>query len=158
MTLNRQLRYSEHDRQSVLDGVNGPGGHLRGGVPVVGAHGAASLLAAATGRFVAHQLINDPGRDAGVLQPGRVGVAEVVGAVQVDRIQEGITGDRQRRPPAGQLVLVVVVDSGQAGSVQLAQGGRDGGWTDRAAASGGELGAFRASTLRQARELPILTL
>ena len=85
MTLNRQLRYSEHDRQSLLNGLNSPGDHLRGGVPVVGAHGTAAL-AAATSRFVAHQLVNDPSRDAGVLQPGRVGMAEVVGAVQVDRL------------------------------------------------------------------------
>jgi hypothetical protein len=47
---------------------------------------------------MAHQLVNDTGGDAGVLQPGREGVAEVVGAMQVDRIEEGITGDRQRRP------------------------------------------------------------
>ena len=124
MTLNRQLRYSEHDRQSLLNGVNGPGGHFGGRVPVVGAHGAAAL-AAATGGFVAHQLVDDSGRDAGVLQPGRVGVAEVVGAVQLDRIQQGITGDRQRRPPAGQLVLVLDVDCGQAGGVQFLQGERD---------------------------------
>jgi hypothetical protein len=39
-------------------------------------------------------------------------VAKVVGAVQVDGIQQGITGDRQRRPPTGQLVLVVVGDRG----------------------------------------------
>jgi hypothetical protein len=63
-----------------------------------------------------------------------------MGAVPFDRIQDGITGDRQRRPPAGQLVLVVCVDCGQIGSVQLAQGGRDGGRTDRAAACGGESG------------------
>jgi hypothetical protein len=67
-------------------------------------------------------------------------VAEVVGAVQLDRIQQGISGDRQRRPPAGQLVLVEVVDCGQTGPVQLAQGGGDGGRTDWAAASGGESG------------------
>jgi hypothetical protein len=35
-----------------------------------------------------HHLIDDPTRDAGVLQPGRVGVAEVVGTVQVDRFQQ----------------------------------------------------------------------
>jgi hypothetical protein len=64
----------------VLNSVDGPGRHLRGGVPVVGAHGAAALLAAAAGRFMAHQLVDDPGRDAGVLQPGGEGVAEVVGA------------------------------------------------------------------------------
>jgi hypothetical protein len=75
---------------------------------------------AATAAGVAHQLVNHPGGDTGVLQPGRVGVPQVVGAVQLDRIQHEITGDRQRRPPAGQLVLAVVVDCGQTGSVQLA--------------------------------------
>jgi hypothetical protein len=44
-------------------------------------------------------------------------VAQVVRAVQVDRLQQRITGDRQRRPPAGELVLVVVVDRGQTGGV-----------------------------------------
>jgi hypothetical protein len=81
VTLNRQLRYSEHDRQSLLNGVNSPGGHLRGGVPVVGAHGAALMLSAVTGCFVAHQLVDDPGRDAGVFQLGGKGVAKVVGAM-----------------------------------------------------------------------------
>jgi hypothetical protein len=100
---------------------------MSGVVPVVGAHGAAPLLAGATGGFVAHQLIDDAGRDAGVFQPGRVGVAEVVGAVQVDRIQQGITGDRQRHLPAGQLVLVSDVERRQAGGVQLFQGAGDGG-------------------------------
>ena len=73
MALNPQLRYFEHDRQSLLDGVDDPGGHLRGGVP------------------------------------------EVVGAVQLDRIQQGIT-------------------------VQLVQGGGDRGRADRAATCGGESG------------------
>ena len=149
MTLNRQLRYSEHDRQPLLDGVNDPSGHLRGGVPIVGADRAPAKAAAAAG-LVAHQLVNHPGRDAGVLQPGRVGVPEVMSAVQLHRIQQGITGDRQRRPPAGQLVLVVVVDRGQAGSVQFAQGGRDGGRTDRAAASRGESDGKLVDALRPA--------
>ena len=51
-------------------------------------------LAAATGGFVAHQLVNDAGQDAGVLQPGCVGVAKVVGAMQIDRLQQGIRSDR----------------------------------------------------------------
>jgi hypothetical protein len=42
-----------------------------------------------------------------------------VGAVQVDRLQQGITGDRQRRPLARQLVLAVDVDRRQAGGAQL---------------------------------------
>jgi hypothetical protein len=77
-------------------------------------------------------------------------VAEVVGAVQLDRIQQGISGDGQRRPPAGQLVLVVAVDRGQAGDLQLAQGGCDGGRPDRAAAGGGESGGELVEALRSA--------
>ena len=150
MTLNRQLGDSEHDRQSLLDGLNGSGGHLRGGVPVVGADRASEEVAAAAAGLVAHQLVNHPGRDAGVLQPGRVGVAQVVSAVQVDHIQHGITGHRQRHPPAGQLVLVVVVDRGQASGVQLAQGDRDRGQTDRPAAGDGEAGGELVDALRPA--------
>jgi hypothetical protein len=120
VTLNRQLRYCEHDRQPLLHGLNDPSGHLRGGVPVVGADRAPAEVAAAAAGLVAHQFVDHPGGDAGVLQPGRVGVAEVVGAVQLDRVQQGVLGDWQRRPLAGQLVLVVVVDCGQAGGVQLA--------------------------------------
>jgi hypothetical protein len=41
-------------------------GHRRGGVPVVGAYGAAPLLASAAGSLVAHHLIDHPGGDAGV--------------------------------------------------------------------------------------------
>ena len=54
---------------------------ISGVVPVVGAHGTAALLAGAAGGLVAHHLIDHPGRDAGVFQPGREGVAEVVGSV-----------------------------------------------------------------------------
>ena len=69
MTLNPQLRYSEHDHQSFLDGLNDPSGHLRGGVPVMSADRAPAKAAAAAG-VVAHQLVDHAGRDAGVLQPG----------------------------------------------------------------------------------------
>jgi hypothetical protein len=96
----RPFSYLEHDRQPLLDGLDDACGHPRGGVPVVDAHGAASVLAAAAG-LVSHQLVDHAGGDAGVLQPGREGVAEVLGAVQVDCIQQGITGDQQRRPPVG---------------------------------------------------------
>jgi hypothetical protein len=87
--LKRLLRHSKHNCQPPLYGVDNSGGHLRGGVPIVGAHGAASLLAAATGGFVAHQLVNDPGGDAGVLQPGREGVPQVMRAPQVQVAQVG---------------------------------------------------------------------
>jgi hypothetical protein len=136
------LSHAEHDCQPPVNGVDNAHGHLRGGVPVVGAHGAALLLAAAGG-LVTHQLIDHPRRDAGVLQPGRVGVAEVVGAVQVDRIQEGVALDRQRRGAAGGLVLVDV-DRGQAGGLELPQGDRDRGRLGRAA-GGGQYGGFSMS-------------
>jgi hypothetical protein len=67
VVLKRLLGYLEYDGQALLDRSGDAGGHLRGGVPVVGAHRAASLLASATGRFVAHQLVNDAGRVADVL-------------------------------------------------------------------------------------------
>jgi hypothetical protein len=73
VTLNHQLRYSEHDRQPLLDGIDDPGGHLRGGVPVVSADRAPAKVAATAAGLVAHQVVNHPGGDAGVLQPGRVG-------------------------------------------------------------------------------------
>jgi hypothetical protein len=41
----------------------------------------AASTAAAAG--VAHQLVDHPGGDAGIFQPGREGVAQVMGAVQV---------------------------------------------------------------------------
>jgi len=75
VTLNRQLGYFEHDRQSLLDGLNHPAGHLRGGVPVVGADRAPAQVAAAAAGLVAHQLVNHPGGDAGVLQPTRIGAS-----------------------------------------------------------------------------------
>jgi hypothetical protein len=57
---------------------------------------------------VAHQLIDHPRGDAGVLQPGREGVAQVVGSVQVQVRQVGAGGgDRGLVDPAK-----VVVDSG----------------------------------------------
>jgi hypothetical protein len=105
VTLNRQLRDSEHNRQPLLNGLNDPAGHLRGGMPVVRTDRAPAQVAAAAAGLVAHQLVNHPGGDAAVLQPGRIGVAKIVRAVQLDRLQQRITGDRQRRPPAGQLVL-----------------------------------------------------
>jgi hypothetical protein len=80
----------------LLHGVDGPDGHLWGGVPVVVAHGAAPLLAAATCGFVAHQLVNDAGRDTGILQPSGVGMPKVMGAVQIDCFQQWITDDRDR--------------------------------------------------------------
>jgi hypothetical protein len=62
------------------------------GVAVVGPDGAGLMPADASAGLVTHQLVDNLGRDAGVLQPGREGVPEVVGAVQVDRLQQGTLG------------------------------------------------------------------
>jgi len=85
----------------------------------------AALLAGAAGRLMAHQLVDHPGRDAGVLQPGGEGMPKVVGAVQIHGLQERVTGRRQRPPT----LLAVLVGAGdQLGSDQLGEGDLDGGW------------------------------
>jgi len=53
VTLKDLLSDLQDHREALLDGRGDAGGHLGGGVPVVGAHGAAPQLAAATGGFVA---------------------------------------------------------------------------------------------------------
>jgi hypothetical protein len=65
----------QHQPEPLLDRRRDAAGHLGGGVPVMGARGAAPLLAGAAGRLMAHHLVDDPGRDAGVFQLGREGVA-----------------------------------------------------------------------------------
>jgi hypothetical protein len=47
--------------------------------------------AAGSGGPVAHQLIDHPDRDAGILQPGREGVPQVVWPMQVQAVQAGRT-------------------------------------------------------------------
>src|SRR5215217_8931063 len=59
---------------------------------------------------VAHQLVDHPGGDAGVLQPGREGVAQVVRAVQV-QVAEVLAGGGDRG-----LVDAAQVVGGQRGS------------------------------------------
>jgi hypothetical protein len=67
---------------------------------------------------MAHQLVDDPGRDAGVLQPRGECVSKVVGAPLVHGLQKGVAG-WQCQP----LVLSVLTDLGdQARSHELAQG------------------------------------
>src|SRR5215217_6336132 len=89
----------QDDHQALLDRGHDTGGHLRGGVPVVGPDGAGLMPAGPPAGLVAHQLVDDPGRDAGVLQPGREGVAKVMRAVQVDRLQQGMLGGWPQCPP-----------------------------------------------------------
>jgi hypothetical protein len=61
----------------------------------VGTHGAAQVLGAAGAGLVAHQFIDHPGRDTVVLQPGREGVPEVMGAAEIDLVQQRVSGRGQ---------------------------------------------------------------
>src|SRR4029450_13420460 len=58
------------------------------------AHRTALVLPAAAGGLVAHQLINHPGGDAGVFQPGREGMAEIMRAIQGNHPHPGSPGVR----------------------------------------------------------------
>jgi hypothetical protein len=93
--LHHLVSDADDNRQAILDGHDDPGGHLWGGVAVVGTHGAAQVLGAAGAGLVAHQLIDHPGPDAGGLQPGREGVAEVMGVAEIDRVQQRVSGRGQ---------------------------------------------------------------
>jgi hypothetical protein len=127
VTLKDLLSDLQHHREALLDGRGDAGGHLRSGVPVMGAHGAAALLAGTAGGLVPHHLVDDPGGDAGVLQPGRKGVAEVVGAMQIHGLQQRVAG-RGQRPPT---LLTVLTSAGdQLGRDEFAQGDLDRGWPD----------------------------
>jgi hypothetical protein len=82
----------------------------------MGAHGAAQALPATAGGLVAHQFIDCSSRDAGVLQPGGERVAEVMGAVEVDGVQERVAWSWERRPATD---LLFVGWSDQAGCGEL---------------------------------------
>ena len=64
------LSHVESDHQPGLERLGHPGGHLWGGVAVAGADAAAALEFPVAAALVAHQLVDHPGRDAGVFQPG----------------------------------------------------------------------------------------
>ena len=127
------LSHFQHYLEALLDRRGDASGHRRSGVPVVGTHGTAPLLTDPAGGLMAHHLIDDLGWDAGVLQPGREGVAEVVGSAQVHGLQQRVAGRWQCQPPP----VSVLTDLGdQARSHELTQGDLDRGWSDGPAAVG----------------------
>jgi hypothetical protein len=87
--------------------------------PIASADPAAAIQVAVPTALVAHEFVDHPSRDAGILKPGRESVAQVVGAAQIDGSQQRIRRDRQRRPSARRGGLVVG-GRHQAGRVQLA--------------------------------------
>jgi hypothetical protein len=58
-------------------------------VPIAGAGPAATVQFAVPAALVTHEFVDDPGRDAGVLQPGREGVPEVVGTAELEVVEVG---------------------------------------------------------------------
>ena len=120
------------------------------GVAVVGPDGAAPVPPGPAAGLVAHHLVDDPGREAGVLQPGREGVPEVMGAVEVDRIQQRMVGGWPQHPACFQAVA-----GGGAGLGQLLEGTADGGERGGAppgAQLGGELLGTERATVAQRRQ------
>jgi hypothetical protein len=69
----------------------------------VGPDGTGLMPSGPPAGLMAHQLVDDPSGDAGIFQPGREGVAEVVGAVQVDRLPAAgggrLAAARSEQPP-----------------------------------------------------------
>ena len=73
-----RFRDMERERQPGVERLDDPGGHLRGGVSVAGTDAAATLQLPTAAALVTHQLIDHPGRDAFVLQPGREAVPKIM--------------------------------------------------------------------------------
>jgi hypothetical protein len=94
-----RFRDLERDGQSDVDRLDDPGGHLWGGVPVAGADAAATLQLPAAAALVPHQLIDHPGQDAFVLQPGRKAVPKIVGSakLQMRKVASSAAGLRSGR-------------------------------------------------------------
>jgi hypothetical protein len=72
----------DHDHDPFLDRGGHADGHLRGGVAVPCTDAAPAIEFPVAAALVPHEFVDHPSRDAGVLQPGREGVAQVVGTVQ----------------------------------------------------------------------------
>jgi len=58
-------------------------------VPVAGADPAATIQVAVPAALVAHEFVNDLGWDARILQPGREGMPEVMGAAELEVVEVG---------------------------------------------------------------------
>jgi hypothetical protein len=68
---------------------------------------------------MAHHLVDHPGRDAGVLQPGGEGMPKVVSAPEIHGFQQWIAGPGQCPPT---LVTVLAGAGDQLGSDEFAAG------------------------------------
>ena len=89
-----RFRDTESERQPCVERLEDSDGHLWGGVPVAGADAAATLELPAAAALVTHKLIDHPGRDAGVLEPGRKAVPKIVrpAKLQMRKVALGSVG------------------------------------------------------------------
>src|SRR6266536_2872847 len=88
-------------------------GHLRSGMAVASTDPAATIQLSALAALMAHQLVDHPGGNAGVFQPGRERVPQIVGPVELEvgqvgactapgaAVQAAEVVPRQQRPRAG---------------------------------------------------------
>jgi hypothetical protein len=79
--LEDRLGALDHDDQPFLDRGGHADGHLRGGVAIARTDATPALQLPVAAPLVAHQLVDHPSGNAGVFQPGREGVAQIVGTM-----------------------------------------------------------------------------
>jgi hypothetical protein len=141
----------EGQLQACVERLDHPGGHLRGGVPIAGADAAATLQLPTATALVAHELIDDPRRDAGVLQPGREAVPKIVGSAQLQMLKVGASTldstlveaakavARQGRPGATGHAVATAGASGDQGEGSMPGGS----WRRMASTTTGARGSSR---------------
>jgi hypothetical protein len=100
---------------------------------------------------VAHELINHSGRDAGVFQPRREGVPQVVGPSQPQLPKQVVSAGRLARDPPALRVF-----GGKPGGVQRSERSQDGGWSRRAPAQPPAelLGRLQPAVAQRAQDPP----
>ena len=91
------LSDAQRHTQACLDRCDHAREHLGGGLPIHAPYAAPLVEVPASG--VAHDFVNDAAANAGVLQPRREGVPQVVRAVQVEVSKAPGVVRLRRRPP-----------------------------------------------------------
>jgi hypothetical protein len=105
----------QRDRQPLLDRSHDASLHLIGGMAITQADRAA--VAAALSAGMVHEFVDHAGGDAGILEPGREGMPQVVRAAQLQAIEAVVSWRICCRP--AWLSVVGILPGHQAGRLQL---------------------------------------